>query len=80
MLFKYESLPELRLIPTTEVEIKNILMSLTSKNSTGYDGISSRMLKYCIVEISKPLCHIFNASLEQEIYRQNKICLIKTYI
>jgi hypothetical protein len=43
-------------------------MSLKSKNSTGYDGISSRILKYCVVEISKPLCHICNASLEQGIY------------
>jgi hypothetical protein len=58
----------LRLIPITEAEIKNILMSLKSKNFTGYDGISSRILKYCIAEISKPLCHIFNASLEQGIY------------
>jgi hypothetical protein len=65
---KYDNLPELRLIPITEADIKNILMSLKSKNYTGYNGISSRILKYCIEEISKPLCHIFNASLEQGIY------------
>jgi hypothetical protein len=38
------------------------------KDSTGYDGISSKILKYCTTEISKPLCHIFNASLEHGIY------------
>jgi hypothetical protein len=58
----------LKLIPITEAELKNILMSLKSKNSTGYDGISSRIFKYCIVEISKTLCHIFNTSLDQGIY------------
>jgi hypothetical protein len=70
---KYDNLLELRLIPITEAEIKNILKSQKSKNSAGFDGISSRILKYCIVEISKPLCHhIFNASLEQGIYPDRK--------
>jgi hypothetical protein len=58
----------MKLIPVTETEIKNILKSLKSKNSSGYDGISSRILKYCIDEISKALGHIFNASLKQGIY------------
>jgi hypothetical protein len=42
---------------------------MKQKNSTGYDGVSSRILKYCIDEISKPLGHIFNvSSLEQGVY------------
>jgi hypothetical protein len=41
---KYNNLPELGPIATSKVEIKNILMSQKSKNSTGYDGISSRIL------------------------------------
>ncbi|PNF22769.1 hypothetical protein B7P43_G06670 [Cryptotermes secundus] len=65
---KYDNLPELKLIPVTEVEIKNILKTLKSKNSTGYDGISSRILKYSINQISKPLGHILNASLERGIF------------
>jgi hypothetical protein len=35
-------------IPITEIEIKYILKSLNLKYSTGYDGISSRILKCCI--------------------------------
>jgi hypothetical protein len=56
-------------------------MSLKSKNSTGYDGISSRILNYYIVEISKPMCHIFNASLEQGIYpdRMKFVSLMPIY-
>ena len=58
----------MKLIPITDTEIKNILKTLKSKNSTVYDGISSTILKYCIDEISKPLGHIFDASLKQGIY------------
>jgi hypothetical protein len=42
---KFGNFPELRLIPMTEAEIKNILMLQKSKSSTGYDGISSKILK-----------------------------------
>jgi hypothetical protein len=66
--FKYYNVPEMKLIPITEAEIKNILKTLKPKNSTGYDGISSRILKYCIDEISKPLGHIYNVSFKQGIY------------
>jgi hypothetical protein len=65
---KFGNFPELRLILTMEAEIKNILMQQKSKSSTGYDGISSMILKHCIAEISKPLTHIFNASVEQGMY------------
>jgi hypothetical protein len=41
---------------------------MKQKNSTEYDSISSRILEYCIEEISKPLGHIFNVSLEQGVY------------
>jgi hypothetical protein len=66
--FKYDNLREIKIIPITGTEIKNILKTLTSKNSTGCDDISSRILKYCIDEISKPHGHIVNASLEHGIY------------
>jgi hypothetical protein len=62
-----DNIPEIKLIPTTEIEIKYILQSLKLKNSTGYDGISSRILKCCIGEISIPLSHIFNESLKQGV-------------
>jgi DNA repair ATPase RecN len=43
--FKADNVTEMRLIPTTETEIKYIIKTLKTKNSTGYDGISSRVLK-----------------------------------
>jgi hypothetical protein len=52
-------LPELKLIPITGWNKEH--ETLKTKNSTGYDGISSRILKYCIEQISKPLGHILNA-------------------
>jgi hypothetical protein len=35
-------------IPMTEVEILSIVKSLKLKNSTVYEGISSRILKHCV--------------------------------
>ena len=54
-----ESRPVMKLIPVTEIEVKDITKSLKNKNSSGYDGISN-ILKYCVNEISKPLTYIFN--------------------
>jgi hypothetical protein len=40
-------------------EIRSIISSLKSKNSFGYDGISTIILKLCGNQISKPLAFIF---------------------
>jgi hypothetical protein len=37
----------MKLIPTTETEIQHVIESLKLKNSAWYEGISSRILKYC---------------------------------
>jgi hypothetical protein len=58
----------MEIIAVTEAEIKITVMSLKSKNSTGYDGISKRILKHCVKSISKPLTHIFNNSLFTGIF------------
>jgi hypothetical protein len=55
---KHDNLPEFKLRPITEAEVKNTLNTLKAKNSTGYDGISSIILKYYIDQVSKPLGHI----------------------
>jgi hypothetical protein len=65
--FKNDNIPEMKLIPTAEIKRKYILKSLKLKNSTGYDGISSRMLKCCIDEIGMPLSNTFNESLKHGI-------------
>jgi hypothetical protein len=36
----------MKLIPTTEIEIKSIFTSFKPKTSTGYEGISPRILKH----------------------------------
>jgi hypothetical protein len=55
------SVTEMKIIPVTETEITSIIRSFKNKNSTGYDGVSSRILKYVASEISKPLSYIYVA-------------------
>jgi hypothetical protein len=55
--------PDIKIIPTTKTEIKSIIHSLKSKNSSGYDEITSKILKACSAVISSPLAHICNHSL-----------------
>jgi hypothetical protein len=37
----------IKIVPTSEAEIKSIIFSLKSKNSSNYDEITSRILKVC---------------------------------
>jgi hypothetical protein len=53
------SVTEMKTIPVTQTEITSIIRSLKNKNSTGYNGVSGRILKYCASEISKPLSYIY---------------------
>jgi len=47
--------PTLNIIPVTEAEIKGIISSLKPKNSSGYDEITSKIIKSCASLISIPL-------------------------
>jgi hypothetical protein len=38
--------PGIKIIPTTKTEIKSIIHSLKSKNSSGYDKITSKTLNF----------------------------------
>jgi hypothetical protein len=49
-------------------EIENIIKSLKPKNSSGYDGISTKLVKICSPFISSPLAHICNKSLSSGIF------------
>jgi hypothetical protein len=49
-------------------EVVNIIKSLKSKNSSGYDGISTKLLKISSSFISSPLTHICNKSLSSGIF------------
>ena len=55
-------------ISVSEVEVKTIIMSLKTKNSTGYDRIHNNTLKYCVHSISKPLTSVYNRSLTTGIF------------
>ena len=50
-------------ISTHEHEILKIVKALKTKNSSGYDGISTKLLKQIIPNIVSPLEYIFNLSL-----------------
>ena len=50
-------------IPTDQYEILKIVETFKSKKSSGYDGISTKLLKQIIRSILIPLEHIFNLSL-----------------
>jgi len=50
--------------PTDPIEITRIIMSLKPKNSSGHDGISSKLLKTLNQSIRIPICTIINQSLQ----------------
>jgi hypothetical protein len=52
-------------IPITVSEIICTIKSLKSKYSSGYDGISNRILKVCRQYLGKCLACIYNISLKQ---------------
>ena len=53
---------------TTHKEIEQIISSLKSKNSHGYDDVSVNILKSSSPYISSPLCHICNKMLSTGIF------------
>jgi hypothetical protein len=72
------SITEIKIIPVTEIEVINIIRSLKNRNSTGYDEVPNRILKYCASEISKPFSYICNCSLKSGIYPETlKYAIVK---
>jgi hypothetical protein len=53
----------MKVIPAIEAEVINIITSLKSKKSSGFDEIYSKIVKSCANIINKPLTFIFNSSL-----------------
>jgi hypothetical protein len=62
------SFPVMVVVPVTEAELISIICSLNNKTSSGYDGISNKLLKFCGPFISRPLSYIFNKSLSLGIF------------
>jgi hypothetical protein len=69
MCYLYQSFRQpfskIKLRNTTTYEIEKIIQSLKSKNSYGYDEISSTILKVSAPYILSPLTYIFNKDLLQ---------------
>jgi sarcosine oxidase/L-pipecolate oxidase len=70
LLKKYHpfQFPPVQIVPITEGEIRSVISSLKSTNSSGYDGISTKILKLCGNQISKPLAFIFNKSITMGVF------------
>jgi hypothetical protein len=70
--------PSIKIIPTNEAEIKNIISTLKPKSSSCFDEITSKILKACSNLISCPLAHICNHSLYTDIFPNRlKISIVK---
>jgi hypothetical protein len=62
----------------TNIEIINAINNLKSKNSSGYDGISNKLLKLSSQSISRLLSYIINKSLIKGVYPERlKYTIIK---
>jgi hypothetical protein len=55
-------------IPITEGEIRSTSSSKKSKNLSGYDGISTKTLKLCGNQISKPQAFTVNKSIIMGVF------------
>jgi hypothetical protein len=63
---------------SSTTEIERIINSLKSKDSSGYDEISTKIFKLSAPYISSPLNHIFNKSLTLGIFPSHlKYSIIK---
>lgn len=63
--------------PVSENEIYNIIMSLKNSKASGYDYITTRVLKLCAPYICRPLAHIINLSYVEGIFPEKlKISIV----
>ena len=60
---KTKSIPNIAWQHASTSEIKKIIHSLKPSNSSGYDDITNRILKYSSPYILSPLTHIFHTVL-----------------
>ena len=56
---------------TGQIHVMDIIKSFESKASLYIDGVSLKLIKFVAYEISCPLSHIFNLSLEKGIFPEN---------
>jgi len=63
--FYGETFPQIHVAPITTKEIEDIIKSLPSKNSSGYDEIPLRILKISMPLITSPLTYLGNKSISK---------------
>lgn len=64
--------------PTTPNDILNIIKKLKSTNSTGYDDISTNVLKYVSTKLAPILSHIINLCISHGVFPEKlKFTVIK---
>ena len=56
------------IVPTTVLEIRQLIGSLKTKDSSGYDQVSNRMLKHWCDAIYIPLTMLCNKSIETRVF------------
>jgi hypothetical protein len=61
---------EMKIILVTEIEMINTIKFLKIKTSSGYDGISNKILKCYANVLNKPFTFISNSSLASGIYHK----------
>ena len=66
--------PKFSLGNTGQIHILDIIKSFESKASPDLDGISLKIIKFVAYEISRPLAHIFNLSLDEGIFPEKLKC------
>ena len=59
---------QVNITPVTEGEIQSIICSLKTKDSSGYDGVATKLLKMCNSVISKPLSYVCNKSIQTAVF------------
>ena len=55
-------------MPTDVTEIKDIIQKLPNKGSSGYDGISNKLIKCLLNNLTEPLIYVCNKSLQEGIF------------
>jgi len=63
-----ENLPKFSLGNTGPIHVSDIIKSFDNKASPDLDGLSLKLIKFIAIEISVPLSHIFNLSLDLGIF------------
>jgi hypothetical protein len=63
-----EAFPTMNLLPVTESEITSVINNIKLTYSSGYDGVTNKVLKLSSQLISKPMTYIINKSLSMGVY------------